>query len=107
MPDRMTDRRHAVGSSKSLTPNRIWIWRGILGLYLVYLVYRAWQARNAPFVQVDWAFQSSDEVIAWLRGLVRREIIVFGLSFGLGLLTPPASPPATAGENRSRPWLMG
>ncbi len=106
MPDRMTiNRRQAAGSSKSLT-NRIWIWRGILGLYLVYLVYRAWQARNAPFVQVDWAFQNSDEVIVWLRGLVRREVIVFGLAFLLGLLTAPACTPAAASGNRPRPWLV-
>ena len=107
MPDRIaTNRRQAVGSSKSLTPNRIWTWRGILGLYLVYLLYCAWQARNAPFVQVDWAFQNSDEVIVWLRGLVRREVVVFGLSFLLGLLTAPACTPATASGNRLRPWLV-
>jgi len=98
------NRRQAVGSSKSLT--RIGTWRGILGLYLVYLVYRAWQARNAPFVQVDWAFQNSDEVIVWLRGLVRREVIVFGLAFLLGLLTAPACTPAAASGNRPRPWLV-
>jgi hypothetical protein len=88
-----------------LTPNRIWTWRGILGLYLAYLLFRAWQARNAPFVQVDWAFQSSDEVIAWLRGLVQREVVVFALSFVLGLLTPPAFRSTTAGDHPRR-WLV-
>ena len=95
-----------MDSSKPLTPSRIWIWRAILALYLVYLVWRAWQARNAPFVQIDWAFQSSDELIAWLRGLARREVVVFGLSFGLGLLTPPARRPATAARDRTRRWLL-
>lgn len=101
-----TEKHQAVGSSKPLTPARVWIWRAILALYLVYLVWRAWQARNAPFVQIDWAFQSSDEVIAWLRGLARREMILFGLSFVLGLLTPPACRPATASGNRPRRWLV-
>jgi hypothetical protein len=101
-----TDQHQAVGSSKPLTPNRIWTWRAILGLYVAYLLLRAWQARNTPFVQVDWAFQSSDEVIAWLRGLARREVVVFGLSFVLGLLTPPACRPMTASIDRSRRWLV-
>ncbi|HSE88036.1 MAG TPA: hypothetical protein VLJ79_17555 [Candidatus Binatia bacterium] len=89
-----------------MTPNRIWTWRGILGLYLAYLMLRAWQARNALFAQVDWAFQSSDEVIAWLRGLAWREVVVFGLSFVLGLLTPPACEPTMASGNRPRRWLV-
>jgi hypothetical protein len=73
MPDRITTEQHqAVGSSRLLTPGQIWIWRTLLGLYLVYLLFRAWQARNAPFVQVDWAFQSSDEV-AVLVAYRRRE----------------------------------
>lgn len=67
---------------------------------------RAWQARNAPFVQIDWAFQSSDEVIAWLRGLARHEVVVFGLCFVLGLLTPPACIPTTASGGRFPRWLM-
>ena len=105
--DRMTTGQHqAVGSSKPLFLNQIWTWRGILGLYLAYLLFRAWQARNAPFVQIDWAFQSSDEVIDWVRGLARREVVVFGLSFVLGLLTPPASRPATASGTRPRRWLV-
>jgi hypothetical protein len=101
-----TDPLHGASLSKSSTPNPIWIWRAILGLYLVYLLYRALQARNAPFVQVDWAFQSSDEFIAWLRGLAWRELVVFGLSFVLGLLTPPASRSAMASENRPRRWRV-
>ncbi|HSF57579.1 MAG TPA: hypothetical protein VLD83_05880 [Candidatus Binatia bacterium] len=101
-----TEKHQAVGSSKPLTPARVWIWRAILALYLVYLVWRAWQARNAPFVQIDWAFQSSDELIAWLRGLARREVILFGLSFVLGLLTPPAHRPARAAGNHPRRWLV-
>jgi hypothetical protein len=105
--DRMTTEQHqAVGSSKPLTANRIWTWRAILGIYLAYLLFRAWQARNTPFVQVDWAFQSSEEVIAWLRGLAWREVVVFGLSFVLGLLTPPACRPTTATEDCSRRWLV-
>ena len=101
-----TGQHQAVGSSKPLFLNQIWTWRGILGLYLAYLLFRAWQARNAPFVQIDWAFQSSDEVIDWVRGLARREVVVFGLSFVLGLLTPPASRPATASGTRPRRWLV-
>jgi hypothetical protein len=75
-------------------------------LYLAYLLFRAWQARNAPFVQIDWAFQSSDEVIAWILSLVRREVLVFSLSFVLGLLTPPAFRPTTAGGDRLGRWLV-
>jgi hypothetical protein len=52
------------------------------------------------------AFQSSEEVIAWLRGLAWREVVVFGLSFVLGLLIPPACRPTTATEDRSRRWLV-
>jgi hypothetical protein len=107
MPDRITTEQHqAVGSSRLLTPGQIWIWRTLLGLYLVYLLFRAWQARNAPFVQVDWAFQSSDEVIAWLLGLVRREVVVFTLSFVLGLLTPPAFRLATVAKDGRSRWLV-
>jgi hypothetical protein len=101
-----TEQHQAMGSFNSLTPSRIWIWRAILALYLVYLLWRAWQARNAPFVQIDWAFQSSDELIDWLRGLARREAVLFGLSFVLGLLTPPALGPTTASGNRPRRWLV-
>ena len=103
----MTREQHqALGSSKPLTSSQVWIWRTTLGLYLAYLLLRAWQARNAPFVQVDWAFQSSDDVIAWILSLVRREVVVFSLSFVLGLLTPPAFRPTTAGGDRLGRWLV-
>ncbi|MBX9790365.1 MAG: hypothetical protein K2Y37_15715 [Pirellulales bacterium] len=75
---------------------RAWVFRSLLVLYLGYSMYRAWRARTAPYVPVDWGFQSSAEVIAWLRGLLRREIDIYFLAFVLGLLTPPAwwHPPA-------------
>jgi len=107
MPDRMpTKQPPQLGSANPLRRDRVWGFRGILVLFFASLLFRAWQARNAPFVQVDWAFESSDEAIAWLLGLVRRELVGFGLSFLLGLLTPPAcGPPAVIGD-RSRRWLV-
>jgi hypothetical protein len=68
----------------------VWAFRGLLFLYVGYLLYRAWRARTAPYIPVDWGFQSSEEVIAWLRGLLRRELDIYFLAFVLGLLTPPA-----------------
>ncbi len=79
---------------------RAWVFRGLLLLYLGYLLYRAWRARTAPYVPVDWGFENSDAVIAWLHGLLRRELDVCVLAFFLGLLTPPAWWYPSAGPSR-------
>jgi hypothetical protein len=86
----------AQRASATSSGGRAWAFRGLLVLYLGYLVFRAWRARTAPYVPVDWGFQSSEEVIVWLRGLLRRELDIYFLAFVLGLLTPPAwwRPPA-------------
>jgi hypothetical protein len=106
-PDRMpTNQIAPLGWPKPLRRERVWGFRGILVLFFAYLLLRAWQARTAPFVQVDWAFESSDEAIAWLRGLVRREFAFFGFSFLLGVLTPPACEPTTLTPEHSRRWLV-
>ena len=80
--------------------SRAWAFRGLLLFYLGYLLYRAWRARTAPYIPVDWGFQSSDAVVAWLRGLLRRELDVCFLAFLLGLLTPPAWWQLEAGTSR-------
>ena len=76
---------------------RAWAFRGLLLIYLGYLLYRAWRARTAPYIPVDWGFQSSEEVLGWMRGLLRRELDIYFLAFVLGLLIPPAwwHPPAS------------
>ena len=85
--------------------SHLWIFRGLLLCYLGYLVFRAWQARTAPYLPVDWGFQSSEEAIAWLQGLVRRELKIYSLAFVLGLLTPPAWGPPLGGASRRQYWL--
>jgi hypothetical protein len=84
---------------------RAWVFRGALLLYLGYLGFRAWQARTAPFLLVDWGFQSSQEVLTWLRGLVRRELMIYSLAFLLGLLTPPAWGAPSLAAPRRQFWL--
>ena len=86
------------GSSQPSRGDRVWGFRGILVLFFAYLLFRAWQARNLPFVQ--------DEAIAWLRGLLRREFVGFGLYFLLGLVTPPAFGPPTVSGDHARRWLV-
>jgi hypothetical protein len=86
------------GSSQRLRGDRVWGFQGILVLFFAYLLFRAWQARNLPFVQ--------DEAIAWLRGVFRREFVGFGLYFLLGLVTPPAFGPPTVSGDRARRWLV-
>ncbi len=106
MPDQIpTNQDRAAGAARPSSPYRIWIWRGLLGLFLAYLLLRAWHIRNTPFEPVHWAFQSEREVVAWLGGLVWHELLVFGLSLVLGLLTPPAYGLAMADEDRRRRWL--
>ncbi len=90
----------AAAAAKSALSPRTWIWRGALGLFLVYLLVHAWQIRNTPCEPVHWAFKSEREVVAWLGGVVWHELVVYGLSFVLGLLTPPALGPALANEDR-------
>lgn len=85
--------------------SRVSIFRGLLLLYLGYLLVRAWQARTAPYVPVDWEFQSSAEAIAWLRGLLRRELNLYTLAFLLGLLIPPAWGAAVHAGPRRQFWL--
>ncbi len=86
--------------------SRQWIFRGLLLLYVGYLVLRAWQARTAPYEPVDWGFQSSAEAIGWVRGLLRRELNLYLLAFLLGLLVPPAwGPPPSGAGSRRQFWL--
>lgn len=68
----------------------VWLGRAALLVFLGYLLWRAWRARTAPYVPVDWAFQRSDDALAWLSGLLWRELRIVGLALMLGLLTPPA-----------------
>ncbi|MGD9645585.1 MAG: hypothetical protein AB7U73_07730 [Pirellulales bacterium] len=82
----------------------VWHFRTLLLLYLVYLGWRAWHVRTAPYVPVDWGFQTSAEALAWVRGLVFRELRIYLLAFLLGLLTPPAWT-AAAATSRRRAWL--
>jgi hypothetical protein len=91
---------------KPSPPARVWIFRILLVLFVAGLLFRAWQARNAPFEPVRWAFESADDVHAWLLGLIRREVVGFGLAFLLGLLTPLAGgTPADTGKRALR-WLV-
>lgn len=92
--------------SKELKRRRL-VWQIVLGLFSVFLVFRAWQVRTTPFEQVDLAFQSASEVGAWLSGLLFRELRVLGFAFVLGLLVPPALfGPTTMIEDRSRRWIV-
>jgi hypothetical protein len=100
----VTDAESDVDPLPQWSALREWGCRAALALFVAYLLVRAWQARTAPYVPVDWAFQNADEVIAWLRGLARRELVVFGLSFVLGLLTPPALRRAD-GQQSVLAWL--
>jgi hypothetical protein len=87
-------------------PLGTWAWRAALGVFVALLLLRAWQVRHAPFEQIDWAFESRDELFLWLRGLVWRELRILGLSFVLGLLTAPAvGPIGSIGDLRVR-WLV-
>ncbi len=93
--------------SKPLSSKITFIWRCILGLFLAFLLFRAWQVRNTPFEQIDWAFKGSRELVAWFSGLVLRELRVVGFAFVLGLLTPPAFfGPTTAIEDQKKRWLV-
>jgi hypothetical protein len=84
-----------------------WLWRFILILFLGLLVYRAVHIRNTPFEQVDWDIKNHRAVAAWVGGLVQRELIVLGLAFVLGLLTPPALfGPTTMIEDWKGRWLV-
>lgn len=65
-----------------------WIGPLALGVFVAALFWRAWLARNAPFVPLDWAFQTGAEVRAWLWQLLSKELLLFGLAFILGFLTP-------------------
>jgi len=102
----MPDSQSAVSDvPASARVSRIWIFRGLLLLYVCYLVLRAWQARTAPYEPVDWGFQSSAEAIAWVRGLFRRELNLYVLAFLLGLLVPPVWGPPTSDASRRQFWL--
>ena len=106
MPDQVpTNQDRAAAAAKPASSTRTWIWRGVFGLFLVYLLLHAWQIRNTPYEPVHWAFKSEREVVAWLGGVLWHELVVYGLSFVLGLLTPPALGPALADEDRRRRWL--
>ena len=85
--------------------SRLWIFRGLLLLYIGYLVLRAWQARTAPYVPVDWGFESSAEALGWVRGLLRRELNLYALAFLLGLFIPPAWGPPLSVTSRRQFWL--
>lgn len=91
----------ATSSSLKSPPYQLWIGRGVFALFVAYLLFRAWRAGSAPFEQVDWAFQSSDEVIAWLMGLARREVALYVLAFLLGIVIPPARVASTQTAGRS------
>jgi hypothetical protein len=95
-----------VPPSKS-THRSAWIWQAILGLFVAFLVYRSWQVRSTPFEQVDLNIQSPRTIAVWMGGLIERELLVLGLAFVLGLLTPPAMfGPTDAIEDRKRRWLV-
>lgn len=94
------------GSSNPSRGKRAWAFQGLLVLLVAFLIFRAWQVRNLPFVQVDWGFQSPNDVVVWLRGLVSRELALFGLCFLLGLLTPAACGQLTLGGQRPLRWLV-
>lgn len=69
-----------------------WVLRGVLVLYLVLLLGRAWWVRQTPYEPLHWHFQSADVVIAWLTQLVGRKVLICTLALGLGLLVPQALP---------------
>src|SRR5262249_54479593 len=57
--------------------------------------------------QVDWDIKNHRAVVAWVGGLVERELIVLGLAFVLGLLTPPALfGPTTMIDDWKARWLV-
>src|SRR5690606_31044516 len=84
----------------------IWLWRGVWALLLVFLLWRALRVRSAPYVHVNWAFQSADEVIDWMAGLWWREVRVLAYSLALGLLTPWAWPAAMLGDAPKQRWIV-
>lgn len=92
--------------SQRLRRSPAWGFPALLVLYLAWLLFRAWQARNLPAMAVDLVPRSTWDAFAWLRGLVRRELVVLGLYFLLGLLTPPATGRWIASGIRSRRGLL-
>ncbi|MDD1649758.1 MAG: hypothetical protein LUO80_05120 [Methylococcaceae bacterium] len=85
-----------------------WIGPLALGTFVAALFWRAWLARNAPFVPLDWAFQTTAEVHAWLWKLLSHELMLFVLAFVLGVLTPLGLAEAArkwAGRFRIYAWL--
>ncbi len=86
------------------SPYRLWAWRGALGMFLAYLLLRALHIRNIQFEPVHWDFDSQAAVTAWLGRVLWHELVVYGLSFLLGLLVPPALGPVAADEYRQRRW---
>jgi hypothetical protein len=85
---------------------RAWAYPGVLALYVAWLVFRAWQARTLPFVQVDWVFQGSDQLLTWVVQTIRRGLAGAATCFVLGILTPPAALPWLAGDAGPRRWWL-
>ncbi len=86
--------------------HRVWLWRGVLTIFVGAVLLLAWRARNTPFEQVDWAFENSGAIFVWIRGLVWREFAVLGLALALGWLTPLACRPL-ATPHRPRRLVIG
>src|SRR5215510_6307051 len=101
----MNQDQKITSSQKPWSSQRLWAWRGALGLFLGYLLLHALQIRSAAFEPVHWAFNSQREIAAWLGGVLGHELLLFGLFFLLGLLVPPALGPTLDSESRRRRWL--